>query len=167
MLTCIQLHPGMYRHWKRVCTKSWSWEKNPLPHRGIEPAPTACYFDPLPAELQPYLNLKINFKDQEVSQTQHQKCHSFSSICLITPSWNKCPPQKKTKKQTNKKPTKNPTKKQQTNKKQNKHTLASCSQKIRTGAYIYNFHHPKQCKLYLWISLWPCCCTDESPLVKI
>ena len=26
---------------KRVCTESWLWEKNPLPHRGIEPSSAA------------------------------------------------------------------------------------------------------------------------------
>ena len=26
---------GVYGHRKRVCTESWLWEKNPLPHRGI------------------------------------------------------------------------------------------------------------------------------------
>ena len=29
---------GLYGHRKRVCTGSWLWEKNPLPHRGLEPA---------------------------------------------------------------------------------------------------------------------------------
>ena len=27
---------GLYGHRKRVCTESWLWEKNPLPHRGLE-----------------------------------------------------------------------------------------------------------------------------------
>ena len=29
------------------------WEKNPLPHGGIEPASVACLFNALPAELHP------------------------------------------------------------------------------------------------------------------
>ena len=29
------------------------WEKNPLPHRGIEPASAACRSDALPTELTP------------------------------------------------------------------------------------------------------------------
>ena len=29
---------GLYGHGKRVCTESRLWEKNPLPHRGLEPA---------------------------------------------------------------------------------------------------------------------------------
>ena len=46
----------------RVCTENWLWEKNLLPHRGIEPA--ACRSDALPTELHshPFLyvtNLKI------------------------------------------------------------------------------------------------------------
>ena len=32
---------------KRICTESWPWEKNPLPHRGIEPASAAWQFDAL------------------------------------------------------------------------------------------------------------------------
>ena len=32
------LHTGCTDTRKRVCTESWLWEKNPLPHRGIEPA---------------------------------------------------------------------------------------------------------------------------------
>lgn len=29
-------------HCKTVCTKSWPWEKSPLPHQGVEPASAAC-----------------------------------------------------------------------------------------------------------------------------
>ena len=43
-------HGGVYGHRKRVCTESWLWEKNPLPHRGIEPASAACRSDALPTE---------------------------------------------------------------------------------------------------------------------
>ena len=32
---------------KRVCTGSWPWEKNPLPHWGIEPASAVCRSDAL------------------------------------------------------------------------------------------------------------------------
>ena len=32
---------------KRVCTESWLWEKNPLPHWGIEPASAAWRSDAL------------------------------------------------------------------------------------------------------------------------
>ena len=39
---------------KRVCTESWLWEKNPLPHRGIEPASVVCRSDALPTELHPH-----------------------------------------------------------------------------------------------------------------
>ena len=38
---------------KRVCTESWHWEKNPLPHRGIEPASAACRSDVPATELHP------------------------------------------------------------------------------------------------------------------
>ena len=43
----------MYGHRKRVCTESWPWEKNPLPHRGIEPAPVACRSNALPTGPHP------------------------------------------------------------------------------------------------------------------
>ena len=33
---------GLYGHRKRVCTESGLWEKNPLLHRGDEPASVAC-----------------------------------------------------------------------------------------------------------------------------
>ena len=29
---------GLYGQRKRVCTESWLWKQNPLPHRGLEPA---------------------------------------------------------------------------------------------------------------------------------
>ena len=32
---------------KRVCTESWLWEKNPLPHWGIEPASAVWWSDAL------------------------------------------------------------------------------------------------------------------------
>ena len=44
---------GICGHRKRVCTESWLWEKNPLPHRGIEPASAACRSDAIPTELHP------------------------------------------------------------------------------------------------------------------
>ena len=44
---------GLCRHHKRVCAESWLWEKNPFPHRGIEPASAACQSDALPTELHP------------------------------------------------------------------------------------------------------------------
>ena len=31
-------HGEMYGHRQRVCVEFWLWEKNPLPHRGLEPA---------------------------------------------------------------------------------------------------------------------------------
>ena len=41
-------------HRKRVFTESWLWEKNPLPHRGIDSASAACRSDALPTELHPH-----------------------------------------------------------------------------------------------------------------
>ena len=46
----------MCGHRKRVCTESWLWEKNPLPHQRIEPAPAPCRSDALTTELYPHPN---------------------------------------------------------------------------------------------------------------
>ena len=50
----MRLHTGVYEYRKRVCTESWHWEKNPLPHRRIEPASATSRSDALPAELHPH-----------------------------------------------------------------------------------------------------------------
>ena len=39
---------------KRVCTESWLWEKDHLPHWGIEPASVACRPDALATGLHPH-----------------------------------------------------------------------------------------------------------------
>ena len=49
-LSCAQMimhtiaHGGV-QHRKRVCTESWLWEKNPLPHQGIKSAPAEWQSD--------------------------------------------------------------------------------------------------------------------------
>ena len=59
---CAQLlmhaiaHGGLCGHRKRVCSGSWLWEINPLPHRGFEPEPvfnrTLCQLSyPAPAQI--------------------------------------------------------------------------------------------------------------------
>ena len=45
---------GLYGHRKRVCTESWLWEKNPLPHRGIRSALAVCRFNALQTVLHPH-----------------------------------------------------------------------------------------------------------------
>ena len=40
----------------RVCTESWLWEKNPLPHQGIEPVSAACLPSDLLIEPHPHLS---------------------------------------------------------------------------------------------------------------
>ena len=40
-------HMGVYGHHKRVCTENLLWEKNPLPHLGIEPASAVWRCDAL------------------------------------------------------------------------------------------------------------------------
>ena len=49
---------------QRVCTKSWLWEKNPLPHRGIDPSSAACRSDALPTELHHHLDLRTRILPQ-------------------------------------------------------------------------------------------------------
>ena len=49
-LTCAQMLMQAITHGvtdthKRVCTESWLWEKNSLPHQGIEPVSAACQSD--------------------------------------------------------------------------------------------------------------------------
>ena len=44
---------GVYWDHSRACTESWLWEKNPLPHRGIEPVLAMYRSNILPTELQP------------------------------------------------------------------------------------------------------------------
>ena len=44
---------GLFWHHKRVCSESWLWEKNPLPHQGLKPTQVlhlACQSDALPTE---------------------------------------------------------------------------------------------------------------------
>ena len=36
------------------------WEKNPLPHRGIEPASAACRSGALPTKLHPHISVYID-----------------------------------------------------------------------------------------------------------
>ena len=50
----MRLHTGVYRQRKRVCTESWPWEKNSLPHWGIKPASAVCWSNALPTELHPH-----------------------------------------------------------------------------------------------------------------
>ena len=45
---------GLYKHNNRICTESWLWEENPLPHQGIKAASAlhlAFLSDTLPTEL--------------------------------------------------------------------------------------------------------------------
>ena len=47
---------GLYGHRDRICTGSWLWEKNPLPHRGLEPTSVlrlAFQSGALPTKLSP------------------------------------------------------------------------------------------------------------------
>ena len=51
---------GVYGHCERVCTESWLWEKNPLPHQGIEPASAAWLSDVL-TELHSNPNSQLSY----------------------------------------------------------------------------------------------------------
>ena len=37
----------VYGHGERVCTQSWLWKENPLPHQGIKPASAVWWSDAL------------------------------------------------------------------------------------------------------------------------
>ena len=53
---------GLYKYWKRVCAGSWLWEKNPLPHQGLEPVSAlllAFRLDAQPIELFPVADLDV------------------------------------------------------------------------------------------------------------
>ena len=49
----MRLHIRVYRHHRGVCTESWLWEKNPLPHQGIKPTSAACRSNALPTGWHP------------------------------------------------------------------------------------------------------------------
>ena len=56
---------GLYRHCKRVCTRSWLWERNPLPYRGLKPASVLCLvfqWDSLPKWALPVLQLELLYE---------------------------------------------------------------------------------------------------------
>ena len=63
---------------KRVCTEGWLWEKNPLPHRGIEPASAAWRPDALTdwATSPSHLTRKCHRLYQTIFffNRSHQKC---------------------------------------------------------------------------------------------
>ena len=42
-----------FEYCKRICTESWLLKKNPLPHRGVEPASAVCQSATVTTELQP------------------------------------------------------------------------------------------------------------------
>ena len=79
----MRLHNGVYGHRKRICTESWQWEKNPLPHRGIEPAWAACRSDALPTELHPQRGTTTYTITPSIGHVTELKClnGTFSS-CL-------------------------------------------------------------------------------------
>ena len=60
----MRFQTEVYGHRKTVCTESWLWEKNPLPHRGIEPASAACRSDALLAELYPQPVSSLSLYDE-------------------------------------------------------------------------------------------------------
>ena len=65
-LTCarMEMHvvaPRGVGHRKRACTESRLREKNPLPHRGIEPASAACWSSAVPTELHPHALQRVAY----------------------------------------------------------------------------------------------------------
>ena len=81
-LTCAQMcvfTRGCTDTRKRVCTESWLWEKNPLPHRWIEPASAAWRSDALTnwATAPPGTG--------PVFTITHADCGERRSVCRIPP----------------------------------------------------------------------------------
>ena len=58
---------------KRVCTESWLWEKNLLPHRGIEPASAAWRSDAL-----------TNWANPLPSDRRHCPTVNSKSVCSLS-----------------------------------------------------------------------------------
>ena len=77
----MRFHTGVYRHRERVCTESGLWEKNPLLHRGIEPASAACRSDALPTELH-----------EKKKKKEEKEKRMWVAICPIDPSFGSCLP---------------------------------------------------------------------------
>ena len=89
---------GVYRHHNRVCTESWLWEKNPLPHEAVKPGSAECRSNFLLTELHPhpmYGILQFRHKpgildcsrSQNVTRHIIQRVESFGSNSRIT--WRK------------------------------------------------------------------------------
>ena len=69
-------HEGCTDGVKRVCTESWLCRKNPLPHRGIEPASAVRRFNALPAEL--------HHLPREFQRSVHSLCFFPLAACWFT-----------------------------------------------------------------------------------
>ena len=100
----MRLHTGVYRQCKRVCTESWLWEKNPLPHQVIKPASMTCRSDALPTELHPMIIITFCWFTNSACSTVHKSInypntetavvlnflnvdmmHHHEYICLLPP----------------------------------------------------------------------------------
>ena len=58
----------VYEHHKRVCTESWFWEKNPLPHQGIKPA---SWYASLMLYQQSYISVP-NLQSEVLTNKTHE-----------------------------------------------------------------------------------------------
>ena len=74
-----------------VCTGGWLWEKNPLPHRGLEPAPVlrlTFQSDAVPTELSRPLGyslgvpVKFRFLRKGILSCRLKRCRTISN------TWN-------------------------------------------------------------------------------
>ena len=69
----------------RVCTASWLWEKNPLPHRGIEPASAAWRSDVLINWATSHLHLSASFNLTSPNFCRHKvTCVTNKSLVILT-----------------------------------------------------------------------------------
>ena len=81
----------VYRHQKKVCTESFLWEENPLPHQGIELVSAAWWSYALPTEPHPHppflrmleaISHRFNYDDE----TFFLNCH-FPEFCADFVGW--------------------------------------------------------------------------------
>ena len=72
------LHRRVYGHRKRVCTESWLWEENPLPHWEITPVSMAWRSEAL-------TNWAISHPQVGKSQLLFANSRSFHPLSFVSP----------------------------------------------------------------------------------
>ena len=67
-------------HWKLT------WEKNPLPHWGMEPVSAVCWSDALPPELHPHPHASLDNAMTYSDPAQDFSLHAVSAVVQLTES---------------------------------------------------------------------------------